>query len=233
MSRKGKPRPLRAISAPQHCRCQVRPGVHRNDINIYSPANPSKSQNLDEATTEVRGATIPTKKKRGRGWPCWRNVAVFGPYVFVKANSGFHPFKLANIREGLLFSVRAPGRRLSRLAPVSVLAYLPSMKQQNRILLLVQVSWTVRSHRSCVCHSPEHVFKDANGFVAECWLGGDAKEVERCWVLFSKGSRSCSGFRWVAVCLFLAYLPTHFNLNLWKEGRKEGSDGTFGCRLKC
>lgn len=96
---------------------------------------------------------------------------------------------------------------------------------------------TVSSAIGLITHDPA-LFSEPNSFVPERWLGDDSKDLEKWFLVFSRGSRGCLGQKlvsWMFLIVFhsltvhsVAYLELYvvlanlfrrFNMSLYKTDK--------------
>ncbi|KAL9076278.1 MAG: hypothetical protein Q9161_000994 [Pseudevernia consocians] len=116
--------------------------------------------------------------------------------------------KRAVIKEGLRLSYGAPGR-LPRVVPSSGAVFCG-----QKIPAGIRVSSSAYVH-----HQDPHTFKDPQTYRPERWLedstDGDRREMEKKFIPFSRGSRSCIGLNlaYAEIYLILAHLFRRFEIS--------------------
>ncbi|KAL4902025.1 hypothetical protein BDW74DRAFT_181183 [Aspergillus multicolor] len=121
------------------------------------------------------------------------------------------PYLTAVVKEALRFANAVPGR-LPRVVPPAESGAAPLVVDGKAI----PPGTTVGISAAAVHSDPSIWGSDARSFKPERWLQGDAKQLEKYLVTFSKGARQCLGINlaYAELTLALAVFTTRFDFTL-------------------
>lgn len=106
------------------------------------------------------------------------------------------PYLSGVILEGLRLSYGVSART-PRIAVDEDLVYQGNVKGKGKVEYLVPRGWAIGCS-SAAMHHNEDVFPDSNTYIPERWIdehGNRRKDLEKCLMSFSKGSRQCLGMK--------------------------------------